>query len=250
MVRVPIAKISDDPIIRELLMAFDANSDSHLETKEVDVDRDGKIDCNQITKKWMYPKLGPVENALFRAGLITELRNSICLPISDRKDAVEVMQRGYAITRPGGGRATHLQTFGAGPCYVLTLYDKGTKTGVMAHIDALTDFGASMNVIVAHLEKNGVDIGRMEARLIGGDTTSRNCLLKIKTVLTDFQIKLVEEDTIRPTPASVMLNTETGQLDDYQETIHTTDSSKLVGLGFIVQTPGNLIQSSHLNTLR
>lgn len=75
-------------------------------------------------------------------------------------------------------------------------------------------------------------------------------LPKIKSVLEDERIRLVEEDTILPTPASVMLDTATGQLHDYRETIHTTDLGKLGVLGSVVQSPGNLIRSSHPNTLK
>jgi len=78
MVKIAIDGISDDPEVQKLLASFDANSDNHLETKEVDADGDDRIDCNPITEKWMYTKLGSVENALFRAGLVNKLRNAIC----------------------------------------------------------------------------------------------------------------------------------------------------------------------------
>lgn len=250
MKKVQISKISPDQSIQQLLAQLDSDKDGKLQTKEVDVDGDRFIDCGAPAKKWLYTSLGPVEQALFKQGLISDLRNCICLPTADKKDAVEVMQRHYAITRPGKGRATHLQTYGAGPCYVITLYHKSSKTGVMAHIDANTDVVRSLQDIANHLQKFGVDISKMEARLVGGNDSSRKQLDDIKKALSDIRISLVEEDTIGTTWASVMLDTRNGLLVDYSEEIHTTPPSEVSMLPFIIEIPGKLIPSHHPSLLK
>lgn len=161
MARVPISKISDDPKVQELLKTLDTNDDKHLETKEVDANGDGSIDCNPIIEKWLYTNLGPVENALFKAGLITKLKACICPrkgPITpDAIDAGSLFyflenRRDYTFFPKGSkevGRplnevpqghiiasGNQLTTAGLGSCSAIAFAYEGKN--FLGHIDAST----------------------------------------------------------------------------------------------------------------
>lgn len=84
MANRPIATLSTSKETRELLRALDVDKDGALSTGEVDVDSDGYLDCARVPKNWMEPDYFPVQNALFRAGLITRLSRSDCEPGEDR----------------------------------------------------------------------------------------------------------------------------------------------------------------------
>ena len=133
----------------------------------------------------------------------------------DHPKSVEVLQHEFTITRPGNDRSPFLQTFGAGPCVVLTLYDKRTKTGLLAHLDATTDVAGSFGQMAANLARHGVDIGNMEARIIGGQTgQSEELILKLRDQLGDRNVRIVEQDIVESSydVSAVVLDTNTGEL--------------------------------------
>jgi hypothetical protein len=59
------------------LRALDTNRDGNLDTAEV-ADKSGGLRCDGAAQHWMYTELGPAENALLKAGLLTKARNAIC----------------------------------------------------------------------------------------------------------------------------------------------------------------------------
>jgi len=156
---------------------------------------------------------------------------------SDTPKAIEVLQHEFAITRPGKGRSPLLQTFGAGPCVVMTLHDKQTKVGVMAHFDATTTVATSFNMIKVKLEKYGVDIGNMEMRLVGGQTgQSEELILSLRDQADERGIDIVEQEIVlsRSNISAVMLDTETGELYDYDESIHNRiDEAEILPMSIV-----------------
>lgn len=63
--------------VEPLLKALDTDKDGVLTRAEVTA-ADGMIQCNAATKQLYYPKLGPLQNALFKAGLVDKLRDAVC----------------------------------------------------------------------------------------------------------------------------------------------------------------------------
>lgn len=65
--------VTEDTELKHLtegLKALDKNSDGHLATYEA-ADEDGYLTRYSITGKWRYITVGPVENALFKAGIVS-----------------------------------------------------------------------------------------------------------------------------------------------------------------------------------
>lgn len=166
------------------------------------------------------------ERAAYQARLDTvqPMKTGDRRKIGDPVGAVEVFTQEYALTRPGEGRSRYIQTFGAGPCVILTLYDPTTKTGLVAHFPATTDVLKSFIILKNHLARHGVDIGKMEARIIGGQHgMSEELILSIRDGLASQTVSIVEQNILLEgwETSSVVMDAETGEVYDYVETATT-----------------------------
>src|SRR5262249_50243926 len=86
--------------------------------------------------------------------------------------SINIMQHEAAITRAHKNLERFLQTFGAAPCFIVTIYDPISKTAALSHIDAGMPIGPSITQIV---EKMGIPAGRtLESRIIGGYHNARS----------------------------------------------------------------------------
>lgn len=188
------------------------------------------------------------------------LRTHLRRCITDPSTAVEVRQHTFAVTRPGEGRTPFIQSANAGPCVILSLYDPQTQTGLMAHFDVTTDVGASFTEITAYLQRYGVNIGSMEAGLVGGwfmMFESEELVRNLREELRTRSIEIVEQDVLHigtvtfPTPRtqsyySVTLDTTTGELFDYNEIISTTpETSSLIYVQGLTTRPLIFAPSPH-----
>ncbi|MBI3543367.1 MAG: hypothetical protein HY075_08865 [Deltaproteobacteria bacterium] len=88
--------------------------------------------------------------------------------IDDDASIPEVAQREYLIT--DAGHYPRIQTTGMSTCYALSLYDRKTKTGLLAHIDAPTRFDVSLERMLQEFSRRGIAPTALEARVIGGET--------------------------------------------------------------------------------
>ncbi|OGQ45858.1 MAG: hypothetical protein A3I05_08230 [Deltaproteobacteria bacterium RIFCSPLOWO2_02_FULL_44_10] len=168
------------------------------------------FDFSPLPHEWDQPR--------FRSGFPL---NSSRKSMIDQPGAIEVFTDEYSITRPGNGRSPFLQTAGAGPCLVLTLYEKKTKTGLMAHVSAMADVVMSFKAMDRELRAQGVNITNMEARIVGGKSGLNvdTYISELKNELFQRGIQLVEEDTNRDgNITAVTLDTTTGELHNYRET--------------------------------
>lgn len=68
---------SDEAKLRDALHQLDTNGDEKLETLEV-ATANGYLACNSVTKRWSFNTFNPVQNALFKSGLVKDLRRSVC----------------------------------------------------------------------------------------------------------------------------------------------------------------------------
>jgi ribosomal protein S18 acetylase RimI-like enzyme len=81
------------------------------------------------------------------------------------KDVITVLQTQAAITQFGVSER-YLQTYGAGPCFILAIYDPATKTAALAHIDDKTDVAASIFQMLSKMNLSSRE--NLQARIIGG----------------------------------------------------------------------------------
>ncbi len=144
----------------------------------------------------------------------------------DNPSAIEVFQHEYAITRATDRRPI-LQSFGAGPCVIVTLYDSVNKIGSIAHVDGTTDIYNSFDQTFAELNllrrKNNSPI---EARIMGGAKgLSEKIVYAIQDRLAEQGVSIVERDflhySINGGSASIQLDTKTGKVTNYNETNST-----------------------------
>lgn len=73
-------QITNKKSLQELLSQLGDKSDV-IEVAEVDGDKDGYLDVNDVTKKWSPHQFASVENALFRSGLIRSFSSSKQAPV-------------------------------------------------------------------------------------------------------------------------------------------------------------------------
>lgn len=108
-------------------------------------------------------------------------------------DGIDVGQGRAGATRGGVGLPRYLQSDGAGPCVILTLYEARTRSASMAHLDAGTGVRESVERMLARM---GSPAGAaVEARLIGGmEGLSGDVLAKAVLKLEKLGIPIVEVD--------------------------------------------------------
>ncbi|MBI5211475.1 MAG: hypothetical protein HY927_15995 [Elusimicrobia bacterium] len=80
-------------------------------------------------------------------------------------DVVDVMQNQAGITRDQAGLERYVQTFGAGPCIIVTVYERPSRTAALAHIQPGTSIGPSIDAMISRMGPAGAGV---EARIIGG----------------------------------------------------------------------------------
>lgn len=103
-----------------------------------------------------------------------------------------------------------LGSYGAGPCFILALYDEKNKISLLAHISAI----ASLDAITQQL--NHLSINDTIAHLTGGAQGSEQRSMEIIDLLKKNRITVVSADIIRENPAtnpaSLAIDTRTGKI--------------------------------------
>jgi chemotaxis receptor (MCP) glutamine deamidase CheD len=159
-------------------------------------------------------------------------------PPSDRKkhpdvrEAVEVSQREYTIS----DARTHLfvETASLATCVGVTLYDRQTTTGLLAHVDAPTRLGPSFERVFQEFTKRGIPLSRLEAHVIGGQTHPSHpeqdrydhLASDLLATLHEAGIQVVEtdlggENAVR----AIMLELDTGEVFDFDDVAISPSSS-------------------------
>lgn len=109
------------------------------------------------------------------------------------KDSVDVGQKQAGVSRRAEGLERYLQSSGAGPCVIFTLYHARSKTAALSHLDAGTGTADSVALM---LHKMGLERGdKIEARLIGGmEGLSEDLFLVAIKTLDRLGVDIVEVD--------------------------------------------------------
>ena len=148
---------------------------------------------------------------------------------SDTEESIEVAQGEYCVAEPNEKYSKYLQTFGVGPCVAVTIYDTKSKKGFLAHIDT-SDKANDLNSVLAKLKYQGFDFNNCEARIIGGQTNqSEETVNQIKKALDNNSISVAEMDVLGNGTRAIQLDLSTGEVTDYDETIHTREDGALSG---------------------
>jgi chemotaxis receptor (MCP) glutamine deamidase CheD len=145
----------------------------------------------------------------------------------DSEKSIEVMLGEYSIIEYSEN-TPFMQTYGIGPCVAVTIYDKKSKKGFLAHIDTHSK-AKSLNGILSRLKTRGFDTDNCEARIIGGQTGySTETVKEIQKQLNSKKINIVEMDVLGSDARSIQLDLNTGEVTDYNETIHTRNDMDIV----------------------
>ena len=107
----------------------------------------------------------------------------------------------------------YIETIGAGPCVIVTLYDTENHNGAMAHLDSRSDVLKALEIMAQKINHNK---SSLEVRIIGGhiqERSSRQIISSISGFALRTGNKIVEEDILSDEDSkSVVLDTETGKL--------------------------------------
>ena len=145
----------------------------------------------------------------------------------DTEKSIEVSQGEYSIATASDDVQT-MQTYGIGPCVAVTIYDKTNKKGFLAHIDT-PEKAKSLKSVLHQLAAQGFDISNCEARIIGGQTgSSMDTVKEIQKALEEKQFNIVEMDVFGHGVRSIQLDLDTGEVTDYDETIHQRNDIDMV----------------------
>lgn len=131
----------------------------------------------------------------------------------------EVFQREYILTNVQLHSA--VQTYGVYTCVALVLYDKKTKTGVLAHLDSQADLERAMTDLLRHFNASDV-----EAHVLGGqpgDPTQLFSKIVSELNLRRIRIKHSEQNAERGQEMSIRLDLQSGQVSEYRERIAGTE---------------------------
>lgn len=147
----------------------------------------------------------------------------------DSQKSIEVGQGEYTIAEYSED-TPYLQTFGIGPCVAVTIYDKTTKKGFLTHIDT-PNKAKSLRDVIGKLEAQGFNLKDCEVRIIGGQTGSSTSTIKeIQKCIEQTPATVVEMDVLGYKVRSIQLNLDTGEVTDYNETIHTRNDTDIVAI--------------------
>ena len=110
-----------------------------------------------------------------------------------------------------------------------TIYDRKSKKGFLAHID-ISDKANNLNSVVAKSKYQGFDFNNCEARIIDGQTNqSEETVNQIKKALDNNSVSVAEIDILGNGTRAIPLDLSTGEVTDYDETIHSRDDGALSG---------------------
>jgi hypothetical protein len=169
-------------------------------------------------RKWLIATTEAPQITLSVALPLPHNQNSI--PFVTASDATpEVAQGQYLFSKS----STHegIQTFGVGPCVVVTLWDSKTKCGALAHIDGITDVEESLDLMLQEFLLLGIDPSKLTVVVAGGFAgQSEREIFELRHYFEFADMKIAVEESLIPAgrAKSVNLNLDTGITGYYKET--------------------------------
>lgn len=131
----------------------------------------------------------------------------------DDVKSIQVEQGEFAIKKYSKN-ASSLQTYNVWGCVALTIYDKKTKTGFIAHIDTV-DRADSLDKV---LKNSNFKPETCEVRIIGGQTDlSEGTIEIVGETIKKYNLQVVEYDILGKGRRDIQLDLKTGELFDYKE---------------------------------
>ena len=132
----------------------------------------------------------------------------------DSLNSIQVEQGEYAV-RTYSEDTPSLQTYNVCSCVAVTIYDKATQRGFIAHIDK-ADRADSLEKI---LEECNFNPETSEVRIIGGwSDTSEGTVETIDEIVKKFKLNVVEYDVLGEScRRDIQLDLKTGEVLDYKE---------------------------------
>ncbi len=152
--------------------------------------------------------------------------------INDHPDATEIFMGQYAISQANSQKPI-LQSSGATACVIVVLWDSESKLGAMAHMSPSNLVYQSLDIIFKKMREHGVkDSSKYETYILGGNPRlSHDVLGDIVDRLQEEGIQEIKIEEPRGTTSihgsSAMLDTRTGELFPYNETIRTTPQDRI-----------------------
>ena len=149
----------------------------------------------------------------------TSQKRNIC---KDSNSSIQVKQGEFAVNAYSKDTPS-LQTYNVCNCVAVTIYDKKTKRGFLAHIDTI-ERADSLEKILKTCNFNPKT---SEVRIIGGQTgCSEGVVELIDETIKNSNLKVVEYDVLG-TPMecvrNIQLDLKTGEVFDYTESNPTYD---------------------------
>ena len=140
----------------------------------------------------------------------------------DDKKSIQVEQGEFAL-KTYSEDAPSLQTYNVCNCVAISIYDKETKKGFLAHIDTVSRADSLEKV----LQNCNFNPETSEVRIIGGHTEASEGLIEIiDETVKKFSLKVVEYDLLGNNKRrDIQLDLNTGELFDYNESKPTYDMS-------------------------
>ena len=148
----------------------------------------------------------------------TDKNRSFC---TDNFDSVQIEQGEFAV-KTYSKDTPSLQTYHVCQCVAVTVYDRATKRGFLAHIDSVNR-ADSLEEVIKNCKFNPKT---SEVRIIGGwDGYSEGKVEIIDEIIKRANLKVVEYDVLGKNPQrAVQLDLKTGEVFNY---IETTPKNKI-----------------------
>lgn len=136
----------------------------------------------------------------------------------DKSKSIQVEQGEFAV-KTYSKDTPSMQTYNVCSCVAVTIYDKATKRGFMAHIDK-DDRAESLEKILKSCKFNPET---SEVRIIGGwSKNSEGTIEIVDEIVKKFNLKVVEYDVLGEScRRDIQLDLNTGEVFDYDETTPT-----------------------------
>ncbi len=200
-IAVLLEDVKDLPLYNEIKEALDLPEVTNYMKHRVKEDLQKKQMKKRSTREFLDKTLPQLEKR-------NVPRTGRLLP----SDYVMVSQRhvGYAMR---GSSLEKVLTFGAGPCVILTLYDRETGVGALTHLDAGSEVTEGVRGILRQIEAKPENI---EARIIGGlEGQSEELVYDIYIALERANVSIVEADVLaRDGSKAVILDAKDGRVYD------------------------------------
>jgi chemotaxis receptor (MCP) glutamine deamidase CheD len=132
-----------------------------------------------------------------------------------------VLQHEYLVVT-SGAKQNQLAIYGAGPCVIIALWNRDTKTAGLAHVDDKTNI-YSIQAFVEQVASGAKEGTKIQVHLVGGDSLSIDLQATLlKEIKNDSVLELISADLGRSFDyvggQSLAISATTGKISDSVDT--------------------------------